>query len=217
MDNKDTPLPVEQNISTASKTNKVPDTSSTLSLDTPVAPEATTSDCHEPESAGSTQQSKIQEACNKYIPLARSNPTLPWAQEDFQSGATASLAAPYISNADASHLTEPQLIVGVYINIPRSPKLWAGDQLKLTWGYNTFYCTITEPKDRKGPRLIQYLNSEKLAHYKDGEVYVYYEVVRGNKLVGVSEKLKVTLSGIPKGRARNPNRRHGIRRRKLPF
>jgi hypothetical protein len=208
MDNKDTPLPVEQNVS-----NTDINDNNTASAAAVTAKGGT----HERVEPGSGATDKAQELCQSYLPQGKPTAGIPWSDEDLEDGPGATLEAPYITGADADHLTQPELIVGVYLNIPRSPKIWTGDQLKITWGYNTFYSTIAEATTRKGPRLVQYLNSQELAHYDDGEVFVYYEVVRGNRLIGISEKLKVTLLGIRKSRTRSTLRRHAIRHRKLPF
>lgn len=138
-----------------------------------------------------------------------------WQPDEESMAATPTFAAPYITGLPSGNLTQEQLIAGIFINVPRSPKLWVGDQLKMRWGYNTFYTTVAESNGRTGPRLTQYLNSEKLGDYKNGEVDVRYEVVRRSRLVGVSETLKVTLSGDGKGHPRPPNRARAIRRRKL--
>lgn len=128
---------------------------------------------------------------------------------------TPTFQAPFISPEGLSTITHEQLVAGIFINVPRSPRLWIGDQLKMRWGYNTYYTTIAEPTSRKGPRLTQYLNSERLGAYPDGEVEVRYEVVRRSRLVGISETLTVTLSGNGQARSKPPVRGRAIRRRKL--
>ena len=139
----------------------------------------------------------------------------PWQPNEESIRATPTFPAPYLSDNTTGRVTQEQLISGVFINVPRSPRLWAGDQLRMRWGYNTFYTTVSESKGRTGPRLTQYLNSERLGDYKDGIVEVRYEVVRRSRLIGVSEVLRVVLEGDGKPRARPPSRTRAIRRRKL--
>jgi hypothetical protein len=213
MDNKETPSLDEPNVGPADQTKEAPDALSTSSN---AGPDVAADTQKQPDH-GSVKSVQAQEVCPAYQPKGKPVSIIPWSPEDLKTTDSPPMDAPYITGGDATQLTGPELIAGIYVNIPRSPRLWTGDQLKVTWGYNTFYSTITESTSRKGPRQIQYLNSEELAQYADGEVYVQYEVVRGNRLIGISEKLKVTLKGTGNGRARNPNRRHGIRRRKLPF
>jgi hypothetical protein len=126
-------------------------------------------------------------------------------------------SAPYITGGDADALTEAQLHMGIYINIPRSSKLWFGDHLKLRWGQNTFYTTIGKVEGRDGPRQVQYLNNEALGNYESGRVEVRYEVVRRTKLVGISETLTVKLPRQSKRRGKaSPSGRPPRRRRVQP-
>jgi hypothetical protein len=159
--------------------------------------------------------SPSKEAAIDYSFLVLHAPGFPWQDNEENLRANPIFPAPYLSGDTPDRVTQEQLIVGVYINIPRSPKLWAGDQLRLRWGYNTFYTTVTESRGRTGPRLVQYLNSERLGDYKDGIVEVLYEVVRRSRLIGVSETLRVELHGVGKTPRRPPSRTRAIRRRKL--
>jgi hypothetical protein len=160
-------------------------------------------------------ESSSKETAVTYPDYLQSVPSFPWQPDEETVRANPIYPAPYLSGNTPDSVTYEQLIIGVYINIPRSPRLWVGDQLRMRWGYNTFYTTIPESKRRTGPRLIQYLNSERLGDYEDGVVEVRYEVVRRSRLIGVSETLKVTLIGDGKPRPRAPSRIRGIRRRKL--
>ncbi len=144
----------------------------------------------------------------------QSVPSFAWHPDKETMNATPTFAAPYLTDNPSGCVTREELIAGVFINVPRSPKLWVGDQLKMRWGYNTFYTTIGESKDRTGPRLTQYVNSGGLADYENGVVEVRYEVVRRSRLVGVSETLTVVIRQ-GKTRSRSPNRTRSIRRRKL--
>ena len=139
--------------------------------------------------------------------------TLEAHQED--DSPTPTFKAPFLSPEGLSSITHEQLVAGIFINVPRSPRLWVGDQLKMRWGYNTYYTTIAEPTCRTGPRLTQYLNSERLGAYPDGVVEVRYEVVRRSRLVGISETLEVTLTGNGQAWPKPPPRGRAIRRRKL--
>jgi hypothetical protein len=140
----------------------------------------------------------------------RSVPSFPWQPHEATMDATPVFAAPTLVNNKSGVVTREQLIDGVFIEVPRSPKLWAGDQLKMRWGYNTFLTTIGETKGRNGPRLTQYLAHAALADYKNGFVEVSYEVVRRSRLVGVSEVLTVVLKGSAKRRlSRNRALRRG--------
>lgn len=131
----------------------------------------------------------------------RSVPSFPWQPHEASMDATPVFEAPTLANNKTGVVTREQLIAGVFIEVPRSPKLWAGDQLKMRWGYNTFLTTVGESKTRTGPRLTQYLAHAALADYKNGFVEVSYEVVRRSRLVGVSEVLTVVLKGSAKRRS----------------
>ncbi len=168
-------------------------------------------DLHALPPAGAT----TKETAATYPTYLQSVPSFPWQPDHETMNATPTFAAPYLTDVKSGSVTREQLITGIFINVPRSPKLWVGDQLKMRWGYNTFYTTIGESKGRTGPRLTQYLNSDGLGDYKNGVVEVRYEVVRRSRLVGVSETLTVVLRGEGKSRARSPNRTRAIRRRKL--
>jgi hypothetical protein len=139
----------------------------------------------------------------------RSVPSFPWQPHEATMDATPVFAAPTLVNNKSGVVTREQLIDGVFIEVPRSPKLWAGDQLKMRWGYNTFLTTVGETKGRNGPRLTQYLAHAALADYKNGFVEVSYEVVRRSRLVGVSEVLTVVLKGSAKRRS---SRNRALRR-----
>lgn len=149
-----------------------------------------------------------------YSRCLKSLPDFPWHLDEESRLATPTLDAPSIQGHPSGVLTEEELVAGIFINVPRSPKLWTGDQLKMRWGCNTFYTTIAAPNGRTGPRLSQYLNCERLATYKNGEIEVRYEVVRRSRLVGVSETLTIMLRG-GKGRPKPASRTRSIRRRKL--
>lgn len=151
-----------------------------------------------------------------YAEYLHNAPGFPWKQEQALLDPTPSFEAPYITGASADRLTDSELISGIFLNIPRSPRLWVGDQLKLRWGHNTFYTTIGESKGRNGPRLIQYLNNESLADYDNGLVEVRYEVVRRSRLVGISETLTINLHREGERRRRSVNRTRAIRRRRAP-
>ncbi|WP_152666139.1 hypothetical protein [Pseudomonas abietaniphila] len=131
----------------------------------------------------------------------RSVPSFPWQPHEESTDATPVFEAPSLLNNKSGIVTRDQLIAGVFIEVPRSPKLWTGDQLKMRWGYNTFLTTVGESKRRTGPRLTQYLAHAALADYKNGFVEVSYEVVRRSRLVGVSEVLTVVLKGDTKRRS----------------
>jgi len=123
-------------------------------------------------------------------------------------------AAPFVSEAKAQMLPRSALLNGIRINVPRSPKLWAGDQLKLRWGTITYYSVIGEPKRRTGPRETRYLSGAHLGRSKNGLVEVSYEVLRRSKLVGVSEPLILMLTGDHNPCPKSPDRTRAIRRRK---
>jgi hypothetical protein len=152
-----------------------------------------------------------------YAAQLQSAPGFPWRHDETHPDPAPAFAAPYITGGDAEGLTEAQLNVGIYINIPRSPKLWLGDHLKVRWGHNTFYTTIGKSEGRKGPRLVQYLNNETLADYESGQVEVRYEVVRKARLVGISDTLTVNLPRLRKRRGKgSPPGRPPRRRRMQP-
>ena len=152
-----------------------------------------------------------------YAAQLQNAPGFPWHHEMKHPPPTPVFEAPYITGADPEGPTDAQLNVGIYINIPRSPKLWFGDHLKLRWGHNTFYTTVGKVEGRKGPRLVQYLNNETLADYESGCVEVRYEVVRRAKLVGISETLTVHLPRQRKRRGKgSPLDRPPRRRRMQP-
>jgi len=165
--------------------------------------------------AVTASESSSKETAVAYPGHLQDIPGFPWQPNEEALRANPIFPAPYLSGNTPDSVTQEQLIIGVYVNVPRSPKLWAGDQLRMRWGFNTFYTTVSESKSRTGPRLIQYLNSEGLGDYKDGIVEVRYEVVRRSRLIGISETLKVTLVGDGKTRPRPPSRIRAIRRRKL--
>lgn len=123
-------------------------------------------------------------------------------------------AAPLVSEAKSQMLPRSALLDGIRINIPRSPKLWAGDQLKLRWGNTTYYSVIGEPRGRTGPRETRYLSGAHLGRSKNGLVEVSYEVLRRSKLVGVSETLILMLVGDHHIGPPPPDRTRAIRRRK---
>jgi hypothetical protein len=133
-------------------------------------------------------------------------PGFPWAQIESTNKKPLVLLAPYLTGVNVDKVTVEQLIEGIYINIPRSKNLWKGDQLRIVWGYNTFYTTLEGSPQRDEPRLVQYMNSEQLADYQSGVVNVHYEVVRRSRLVGISETLKVTLHGKRRPGAKPPRR-----------
>jgi hypothetical protein len=167
-----------------------------------------------------TQDSnETQECRDAAVPAANlSQPSkrpsgFPWDHDENANLLTPNLLAPYLTGADADNVTAEQLINGVYVNIPRSRKLWKGDRIKLIWGYNTFYTTLEPNRRRNEPRLVQYLNSEQLANYQDGQVQVHYEVIRRSRLVGISERLTVNLQ--TGGRPRTGRRRRAVRRNRF--
>lgn len=123
-------------------------------------------------------------------------------------------AAPFVTEAKAQMLPRSALLNGIRINVPRSPKLWTGDQLKLRWGTTTYYSVIGEPKGRTGPRETRYLSGAHLGRSKNGLVEVSYEVLRRSKLVGISEPLILMLTGDPSASPTSPDRTRAIRRRK---
>jgi hypothetical protein len=152
-----------------------------------------------------------------YVGHLANVPGFPWHHDSQDPNPTPVFSAPYITGGDADALTEAQLHMGIYINIPRSSKLWFGDHLKLRWGQNTFYTTIGKVEGRDGPRQVQYLNNEALGNYESGRVEVRYEVVRRTKLVGISETLTVKLPRQSKRRGKaSPSGRPPRRRRVQP-
>lgn len=161
------------------------------------------------------KKATAQEIAQNYGDYLQNAPGFPWQPDEETIGATPTFEAPFLTDNPSASVTREQLITGIFINVPRSPKLWVGDQLKMRWGYNTFYTTVTESTGRSGARLTQYLNSEGLANYASGELEVRYEVVRRSRLVGVSETLKVTVQGDNEGPPRANHRGRTIRRRKL--
>lgn len=157
-----------------------------------------------------------EESSAIYSDYLQNAPGYPWQTLRDDRDSPPCFDPPYITGGSVDGLSDAQLIAGIFVNIPRSPRLWAGDQLKLRWGYNTFYSTVPESKGRSGPRLVHYLNSERLCDYENGVVEVRYEVVRRSRLVGISYPLRVTLLGESKGRYRS-SRRNRARRRLSAF
>ncbi|WP_296260980.1 MULTISPECIES: hypothetical protein [unclassified Pseudomonas] len=156
----------------------------------------------------------MNETANCYSEHLQDALGVPWEVAQQATKAAPTLPAPFLTGVNDGVVTEEQLITGVYINIPRTPRIWAGDQLKMRWGNSTFYTTIGEANGRTGPRLIQYLNAEKLGSYKTGAVEIRYEVVRRARLVGVSETLQIVLRSDGKTHPKTLRGR-AIRRRKL--
>lgn len=167
-------------------------------------------DLHAPQPPGAT----ANETATFYSEHLQSALGFPWELDGQAKAAMPSLPAPFLTGGKDGIVTEEQLISGVFINVPRTAKIWAGDQLKMRWGNSTFYTTVGESSGRTGPRLIQYLNAEKLGSYKTGEIEIRYEVVRRTRLVGVSETLKIVLRSDGKDHPKTPRGR-AIRRRKL--
>ncbi|WP_110947152.1 hypothetical protein [Pseudomonas bohemica] len=165
---------------------------------------------HAPQPPGAT----TNETASFYIEHLEGALGFSWEVDQQAKKATPTLPAPFLSGDKDGVLTEEQLISGVYINIPRSAKIWSGDQLKMRWGNSTFYTTVGEANGRSGPRMIQYLNAEKLGSYKTGAVEIRYEVVRRARLVGVSETLQIVLRSDGKNHPKTLRGR-AIRRRKL--
>ncbi|MFK3796194.1 hypothetical protein [Pseudomonas sp. NPDC088444] len=128
--------------------------------------------------------------------------------------ANPTLAAPYLDGHESGVLTQEELIAGVYVNVPRSARIWTGDYLKMRWGSNCFCTVLTVPEERDGPRLTQYVCLDRLAKYETGKIAVRYEVVRRARLVGVSETLIIMVRGS-KTRPKWSNRGRAIRRRRL--
>ncbi|MFJ3486308.1 hypothetical protein ACIPL1_23335 [Pseudomonas sp. NPDC090202] len=170
--------------------------------------------CAQPTPPDLPTSPSAEEGVAVYANLLQNAPGFPWQPVSDGKDAQVCFDAPYITAGNADALSDAQLIAGIFVNIPRSHRLWVGDQLKLRWGYNTFYTTVGEAKGRGGPRLTQYLNSERLADYENGVVEVRYEVVRRSRLVGISHTLLVTLLGQSKGRYRSSSRTRAMRRRK---
>lgn len=126
-------------------------------------------------------------------------------------------SAPCVTQAEGHFLGRHHLLDGVRIDIPRSSKLWAGDQLRLRWGSGTYCSSIGEPKNRKGPREIRWLNGKHLARSTNGLIQVSYEVFRRSRLVGISECLTLMLTGELRRspQSTEQTRIRAIRRRKL--
>lgn len=154
-----------------------------------------------------------EESAELYREALRRAPGFPWSHDDEEMDIEPDLQAPFLSGADAASITPEQIVAGVYINVPRSSKLWTGDHIKLVWGNNTFYTTLDSGPHNKVSRLIQYLNSEQLADYQTGEVHVHYEVVRRSRLVGISKHLTINLEG--EGRPYSSQRYRAIRRKRF--
>lgn len=150
-----------------------------------------------------------------YANYLQNVPGFPWQQDDEKQDTTPCFSAPYITGTDAEVITDTQLNSGVFLNIPRSPKLWIGDQLKLRLGQTTFYTTIGKSQGRDGPRLVQYMNNEALGNQKNGLVEIRYEVVRRSKLVGISESLSIHLHRENKRTYKSSSRTRAVRRRRL--
>ncbi|WP_268797109.1 hypothetical protein [Pseudomonas huanghezhanensis] len=164
-----------------------------------------------PMQPGSIELPEDSESVDIYKEVLKRAPGFPWATEGPRDRKPAIFLAPYLTGLDSDIVTPEQIVEGVYINIPRSRNLWRGDLIKTVWGYNTFYTTLDANPHRDAPRLIQYMNSEQLTNYQSGVVHVHYEVVRRSRLVGISERLIITLGG--KGRPRNPRRRRSVGRK----
>lgn len=160
-----------------------------------------------PEEMSAAEQALV------YASQLQNVPGFPWHHGTQDPDTAPLFDAPYLTGANPEGPTEGQLHVGIYINIPRSSKLWFGDHLKLRWGHNTFYTTVGKVEGRKGPRLVQYLNNETLADYQSGCVEVRYEVVRRARLVGISETLTVNLPRLSKRRGKASPRGRTPRRR----
>ncbi len=159
---------------------------------------------------GSLDFLDAEDSVDVYKEALKRAPGFPWSHTTVGNKPVI-LLAPYLTGVDVDRITPEQIVAGVYINIPRSKTLWKGDHIKVVWGYNTFYTTLEENPHRDEPRLVQYLNSEQLVNYQNGEVHVHYEVVRRSRLVGVYERLKINLEG--KGRPRSGTRRRSMRRK----
>jgi hypothetical protein len=160
-------------------------------------------------------EASAAEAALLYSHHLQNAPGFPWQPERKEPNPTPCFAAPYITGGDSNNLTYSQVISGIFLNIPRSPKLWVGDQLKLRWGHNTFYTTVAESKGRDGPRMVQYLNNESLVDYESGIIEVHYEVVRRSRFVGISETLCINLNREGRRRRKSAPRPHAARRRRM--
>ncbi|MDH0745400.1 hypothetical protein N5D61_03445 [Pseudomonas sp. GD03842] len=137
-----------------------------------------------------------------------------WRLDEAIKTANPTLAAPSIEGHPSSVLTQEQLMAGVYVNIPRSSRIWSGDHLKMRWGSNTLFTVVPVADDRHGPRMRQFVCLDRLAKYETGEIDVRYEVVRRARLVGISETLTIKVYGS-KTRPRSAHPMRAIRRRRL--
>jgi hypothetical protein len=150
-----------------------------------------------------------------YKEALRRAPGYPWSptKEKDTVITTPNLLAPFLSGANAQAVTPEQMVAGICINIPESEMLCARDQIKLIWGQNTFYTAIESKPSPAEPSLAQYINSEQIAHYQNGEVCIRYEVIRSSHVVGISKTLKINLEG--NGRPRSGRRRRSVKRRSI--
>jgi len=137
-----------------------------------------------------------------------------WQLDEECQNAKPTLDAPFICGYESGVVNPEDLVNGVLIQVPRCSKLWAGDQLRMRWGCNTFYSDIPVSASREGGRLAQFINTERLAKYENGEIAIRYEVIRRSRLVGVSHPLTITVRGS-KIRPKQASPVRAIRRRAL--
>jgi hypothetical protein len=144
--------------------------------------------------ASRSREDITREVIAHYSPFVRHVPQLICqSAEDMEVDPI--FAAPSVMQAEGQFLAREHLLSGVRINIPRSSKLWAGDQLRLRWGSGTYCSPVGEPKSRKGPREIRWLSGRHLSRSHNGLIEVSYEVFRRSRLVGISEALTLMLIG----------------------
>lgn len=137
-----------------------------------------------------------------------------WEIDEQAEKAMPTLPAPYLLGGRNGEITTEQLAEGVLINVPRCSKIWTKDQLKMRWGKSTFYTSVPPPLKRNEPRLRQFLTAEGVPNDRTGLIDIRYEVVRRNRLIGVSETLTIYVRDDGKGKP-VPSYGRPIRRRKL--
>ncbi|WP_024695926.1 hypothetical protein [Pseudomonas syringae] len=123
------------------------------------------------------------------------------------------LKAPILPNVNPDAITQEQAFAGISVHIPGSIRLCEDDVIHFYWGKNS---SVTKVYHRVGANSIVRVlcisyNFLPFLHY--GLVDLYYEVYRGQHMLGTSPVLKVTVNHALPVTDRQRQRKRWVTRR----
>ncbi|KPC33335.1 Uncharacterized protein ABJ99_2193 [Pseudomonas syringae pv. cilantro] len=103
------------------------------------------------------------------------------------------LKPPLLPDNDGNTISYEDAHLGVVVHIPGSIKMCCGDEIRFYWGKNLSTTTLFHRVGEDSIIRVLCISYDLVSYILYGQVDVYYELYRDQRLIGTSPVLKVNI------------------------